>query len=102
MNKKQKEYLDRYKELLLDIIHKKLPDCRVYLFGSRARRDHDSGSDIDLALDAGKKIDFKIILKLLVEIEETKIPLGVDLVDLNTVSDEFKKRVNEQGILWEN
>lgn len=91
---------ERYKQILLDIIYKKLPECKVYLFGSRARDEHQSGSDIDLALDNAKPIDLSIIFSLGEEIEDTTIPLTVDLVDLYSASDLFKKQVKKEGILW--
>ena len=96
------KYLERYKKILLRIIHKRLPGCKVYLFGSRARGDSDPGSDIDLALDSGEVIGFDVISRLKGEIEETNIPLKVDLVDLNDVDDDFKKKVIREGMLWEN
>ena len=45
-----------YKTELLKIIHRYLPNCTIWLFGSRARNQERAGSDIDLALDNGKKI----------------------------------------------
>ena len=96
----ERERFDRYKEILLDIIHRRLPGCKVYLFGSRARQEHLEGADIDLAIDAEKKIEFRIISSLHGEISEASIPLHVDLVDLHTVPDELKKEVEKEGILW--
>ncbi len=96
----ESERFGRYKIELLRIINKILPECKVYLFGSRARLDHSQGSDIDLALDAGKKIDFKIILDLYNKIEDTNVPLTVDLVDLHSVDSDFKKRIDREKILW--
>jgi len=93
--------IERYKKILLKIICGHLPKAKVYLFGSRARKDNQPGSDIDLAIDAGKEIDFRLILKMLGEIEETTVPLTVDLVDLHSASDDFKKEVEKEGILWE-
>ena len=89
----EKERFKRYKKILLDIIHKRLPNCKVYLYGSRARNDHQSGSDIDLALDNKKQIDFEIILSLHSDIEETTIPLNVDLVDFYTATGKFRKDI---------
>jgi uncharacterized protein len=99
MNEANKRF-ESYMKKLLEIIHAKLPGCRVYLFGSRARGTHQPGADIDLALDMGKPIDFTIIVSLLGEIEESNIPLMVDLVDLYTASDVFKREVNKEGIEW--
>ena len=89
------------KELLIKLINKKLPNCKIYLFGSRAENKFTNGSDIDLALDDGNPIEINKILSLYSEIEDTSIPLFVDLVDLNTASDCLKKQITEKGILWE-
>ena len=103
INETSAERLERYKKILLKIIINKLPNTKVYLFGSRARSDHSQGSDIDLALDnAGKKIDFKIILNIYSKIEETSIPLTIDLVDLNNIDSNFKKAIEKERISWKN
>ncbi|MBD3231464.1 nucleotidyltransferase domain-containing protein [Candidatus Dependentiae bacterium] len=96
----EKERFNRYKKILLDIIHKQLPGCKVYLYGSRARSNHRSGSDIDIALDMGKPIDDKIMFNIRDKIEETVIPLNVDLVDFYTATGEFRKQIEEEGVLW--
>lgn len=98
MNKKP--MLDRFKPVLMEIIHKYVPNCKVYLFGSRARGTHKEGADIDLALDAQEKISFTTILKIQHDIEETTIPVFVDVVDLDGTSDDFKNEVKRDGILW--
>jgi uncharacterized protein len=90
----------RYRNILLDIILKYLPQCKVYLFGSRARGTNKPGADIDLALDCSAPIDFRIILKIYNDIEATNIPLSVDLVDLYSASDLLKSEVKKEGILW--
>lgn len=82
---------------------KKLPNAKVYLFGSRARSDYSQGSDIDMALDNnGKKIDFKIILNIYSKIEETSIPLTIDLVDINNIDSDFKKAIGKKRVSWKN
>jgi predicted nucleotidyltransferase len=89
-----------HKTELLKIIHKYLPNCKVWLFGSRARDQERAGSDIDLALDNGEKIPWGIITKMLIDIDETTLPMSIDLVDLYTVDEDFKKRALSEGILW--
>ncbi len=91
---------ERYKDQLLLVIQKYLPHCKVYLFGSRATGKEASGSDIDLALDIGSIIPRKTMFKMLDDIEETTIPVNVDLVDLQTTSGEFKENILAEGILW--
>lgn len=41
------------------------------------------------------------MLRIHGDIEDTTIPLFVDLVDLHTASDAFKNEVKEEGILWQ-
>ena len=78
-----------------------MPGCKIYLLGSRARQDHDQGADIDLALDMGKAIERKVLALIQEKIEETTIPLCVDVIDLFTASQVFKDEVKNEGILWE-
>ena len=60
------------------------------------------GSDIDLALDDGQKIPWSTITKMLLDIDETTIPMPVDLIDLHNVANDFKKQVLKEGIEWTN
>jgi len=41
-----------------------------------------------------------ITIKGLKRIEETTIPIKVDLVDLQSVTDDFKEQVLKEGVLW--
>ncbi|MFH0898776.1 MAG: nucleotidyltransferase domain-containing protein [bacterium] len=91
----------KYKELLLEIIEKRLPLCSVYLFGSRAQNVHEPESDIDLALDNnGIKIDTKIVVAIADDISESTIPYFVDVVDLNGLSEDFRKEIEKDLVLW--
>ena len=89
-----------HKAELLKSIHTHIPHCKVWLFGSRATGKQRSGSDIDLALDNGSIIPWSTITKILIDIDETTIPMKVDLVDLQNVDPEFKTRVLNEAILW--
>lgn len=99
MVENQDKYLDRYKKILIDIIQRRLPGCKIYLFGSRANGRYRQGSDIDLALDARKVIDFNTMVRLSGEIEETNIPF---FVDQYSVKGDFKNQVEKEMILWTN
>lgn len=87
-------------QALKNIIKKHLPSVKIYLFGSRARGDYAPESDIDIALDAGKKIDLYELSLIKEEIEESSIPFTVDVVDLYNVSEEFKKNIVKDAKLW--
>lgn len=91
---------EKYKDKLMCIIKKHLPEAIIYLFGSRARGDFTNTSDIDLAIDAGKVIPYSTLMKILMEFDETTIPLKIDLVDLYAASVSLKKRILKEGIKW--
>jgi predicted nucleotidyltransferase len=91
-----------YKETIIKIIKKHLPKCRIYLFGSRARGTGSPGSDIDLAIDALKKIDRHLICKIKEEIEETNIPFFIDIIDMHQADEKIKSQINKDRLLWSN
>ena len=89
-----------YQQELMAIIFKLIPHCKIYLSGSRARKSNRAGSDIDLALDANKKIDLSVLAKINESIEESKVPFFVDVVDLCSVDDDFKEKITKDMIPW--
>ena len=86
--------------MLLPIISKHVPKCTVYLFGSRARGEHREGADMDVAIDAGIPIDSKIILRIKQDIDDSRIPVFVDVIDVHSVSDRMRKEIERDGIVW--
>ncbi len=91
---------ERYKGQLVEIIHKYVPHATIYLFGSRATGKARSGSDIDLALDAGAVISRSKIIAILLAIDETIIPVTVDVIDMCVVSEDMKQAILREGIRW--
>ena len=91
---------ERYKKKLISIISKHLPQAKIYLYGSRAREDSRQGSDIDLAVDAGEKINWGILCKITSEIDDSTIPFFVDVSDLYNVSEDFKKTIAKDFVAW--
>ncbi|HBR70304.1 TPA: nucleotidyltransferase domain-containing protein [Candidatus Dependentiae bacterium] len=89
-----------YKKKLIEIINKYLPKAKIYLYGSRARGDHSEGSDIDLAIDTGKPVNFSIIGNIKEAIEESTIPLFVDVIDIQNASSNFINEIKKEWIPW--
>lgn len=90
----------QYRKQIISVIEKYVPGSKVYLFGSRARGTNYEGSDIDIALDAGKKIDRLLIGNILEEMEASSIPFFVDIVDMHGASDAIVEQIKREGILW--
>jgi hypothetical protein len=77
-------------------------DIRIMLFGSRAREDFDSRSDIDIGILPGKNYDHKKLIFLREKLENLNIPYKVDIVDISRVSEIFRKKALKEGEIWRN
>ncbi|HMK33397.1 MAG TPA: nucleotidyltransferase domain-containing protein [Nitrosopumilaceae archaeon] len=84
----------------MPIIIKYLPDAKIILYGSRARGDFREGSDIDIALDVGHKIDTVVISKIIGDLEESKLPICFDFVDFCRISEDMQKEILKDGVRW--
>lgn len=65
---------------LQDIFRRHANIRKVLIFGSRAKGNYRSGSDIDLAL-VGDEIDYNQLLDIRCEIEDLGLLYSVDLLD---------------------
>lgn len=73
---------------------------KVYLFGSWARGEQKTSSDIDIAVD-GLPFDKRYIIRQIRErFEESDFPYNVDVVDMNFASESLRQRILQEGILW--
>jgi len=91
-----------YKKIILDIITKYIPHAKIILFGSRARKDSKEGSDIDIALDNGKKIEPHLMVTIKTDIDESSLPIYFDIVDVHNTSERMKQQILKDGIVWKN
>jgi len=72
---------------------------KIYVFGSRARGTLKKAADLDLAIDAGRKLTPREEAELKEKFEESDLPYKVDIVDLHAVSDAFAKIIRDHNIL---
>jgi len=84
-------------ELVKTILNRSLPEgTQVRVFGSRAKGTARKFSDLDLALDFhGKELSPSIMSDLVHDFEHSFLPFKVDVVDLNGISDSFKKNIEK-------
>lgn len=92
--------LEEYKDILVPLICKRIPQCTIYLFGSRARKDYREGADIDIAINAKNPLPLATLAALQCDLDETCIPVPVDFIDLQSVAEDFRARVLKEGIIW--
>ncbi len=89
-----------YREIVSLILRRYLPSSsKVWVFGSRSKGRARRYSDIDLIVDmSGKVLPLEILTDLGAAFEDSELPFKVDIVDLNTVSEEFKQMIEQEKI----
>jgi uncharacterized protein len=92
--------IEQYKAQLIKAVEYHYPDAKIYLFGSWATGKNRPGSDIDLAIDAGEKMNFYEKDRLDVTIDNLDIPRRVDVIDLCNIKEDFKARIMQEAIAW--
>ena len=82
----EKKYIDFIKQTVNKFLH----DYKLYIFGSRVKNRAKEYSDIDIAIDSFE-LTSEVKSKLEAYFENSTLPYEVDIVNLNTISDDFKK-----------
>ena len=72
--------------------------ARVYLYGSRSRRDNRWNSDYDLWIDAD--ISRRVIAEMTDQFDESFVSFGVDIVTTPQLNGRFAERVRQEAIPW--
>ncbi|MFH1310747.1 MAG: nucleotidyltransferase domain-containing protein [Candidatus Omnitrophota bacterium] len=86
----------RYLKIVREILKKYVPNCEVRVFGSRVNGTVKKYSDLDLVVVGETKLDRRILYLLREEFEESDLPFRVEIMDWQTISDEFKKIIETQ------
>jgi predicted nucleotidyltransferase len=68
-------------------------DASVWVFGSRAHGPAKKASDLDLLIDAGRRLTHAESLALESAFEESDLPYSVDLVDVHVVDGYFLETI---------
>lgn len=85
------------KRKIIGILQVMFPQVKIYLYGSRAKGTFHDRSDIDLAIDAGKKVSLEVARDAVAAVA---MPYKIDLVDLNLISPDFKEEILKDAIRW--
>jgi len=68
---------------------------RVYVFGSRARGDYRTDSDLDVLLDDQEEIPLRTLTMLKEAFEDSPLPFRVDVVRRTDLSPEFYQHISQ-------
>lgn len=69
---------------------------RIYVFGSRVGDRSRKDSDLDLLLHGPSAISYSILAQIKEAFEESDIPYKIDVLDYFTISDRFRKKIENQ------
>ena len=81
------------------ILQAEVPDCVVWVFGSRAKWTARDTSDLDLAIVSAGRLPSARLGRLREAFEGSYLPFKVDVVDLHRVSDEFRRIIQQQCVV---
>ena len=70
------------------------PDAKFYIFGSRAKGKNRPYSDIDIAIDY-PELTLEQKLKLESDFVNSTFPYEVDIIDLNTINENFRNIIKD-------
>jgi len=87
-------------EIMMQLLTVLFPSATIYLFGSRARGDHTERSDIDIAIDLGRKMEIKEIAKARGVLEGLNLPWKIDVADMHSISQVMKELILKEGVIW--
>jgi len=89
------------KDLIVKLLIALFPNAKIYLFGSRARGTYTERSDIDIAIDLGRKMEFSELGVAKNVLEGLNIPQKIDVVDMqHSITDSMKEQIAKEGIVW--
>jgi predicted nucleotidyltransferase len=89
-----------YKDIMIKIIEIFFPDAKIYLFGSYARGDNRAGSDIDIAIDVGRKLTLDELSMIKSLISALPMAQKVDVVCMHRIPEKMKDIILRDGKLW--
>ena len=76
-----------------EILRQHVPECEIWVFGSRVGCGAKRFSDLDLAVVSATAMPVRRLALLASAFEESDLPIKVDVVDLQSASPEFRQRI---------
>ncbi len=95
----RQELINRSEAYIRLLLKEHIPaQARVYLYGSRSRRDNRWNSDYDLWIDAD--ISRKAIAEMTDQFDESFVPFKVDIVATPQLNGRFAEHVKQEAVPW--
>jgi predicted nucleotidyltransferase len=86
-------------KIVQSVLHETLQHgSRVWAYGSRTKGTSRPSSDLDLAIDDGRKLSLPALARIVDAFGEAPLPFKVDVLDLHDVSSNFRAVIDAQKI----
>ena len=85
--------------IVRNILHKHVPQCEVWAFGSRAKWKAKQYSDLDLAVITQTPMSLQVSGALAEDFAESDLPFKVDVVDWATTSASFREIIERDKVV---
>ncbi len=85
-------------EIVREILSRYVPDRPVFVFGSRVTGRSRRRSDLDLAIGGDEPLPLRVQGTLADAFDLSDLPIEVDVVDLNSVSETFRRRIQSEWL----
>ena len=86
----------KHLETIQHILAVHIPECEVRAFGSRVKWTAKDYSDLDLTIVGSEPLTLRQLRRLKEAFEESYLPIRIDVVDWQSLSDEFRKVILEK------
>jgi uncharacterized protein len=88
-----------YRRPVMDILRTHLPrGAKAWVFGSRATGRARRYSDLDLAIDAGRRLSLDELAELSEAFSDSDLPYRVDLVDWHDIDDRWRRMIAPERV----
>jgi type I restriction enzyme S subunit len=88
-----------HRRLVLNTLRANLPQStKAWVFGSRATRRARRYSDLDLAIDAGRRLTLDEFARLGEAFSDSDLPYRVDLVDWHDIDDRWRQTIEAERV----
>ena len=89
-----------HSQLVLNILRANLPaSTKAWVFGSRATGRARRYSDLDLAIDAGRRLTLDEIAGLTEAFSDSDLPYKVDLIDWHEIDDRWRQMIVAERVI---
>jgi predicted nucleotidyltransferase len=88
-----------HRRLVLNIVRANLPGgAKAWVFGSRATGRARRYSDLDLAIDAGRRLTLDETARLSEAFSDSDLPYRLDLVDWHDIDDRWRQLIAAERV----